>query len=31
MGCILPFGMICLSAWRMFVKRVFEVCMSVGG
>ena len=24
--CILPFGMLCLSAWRiMFVKMVFEV------
>ena len=30
--CILPFGMLCLSAWRMmFVKIVFAVCMSVGG
>ena len=30
--CILPFGMLCLSAWRMmFVKMVFEVCMSGGG
>ena len=32
MGCILPFGMLCLSAWRMmFVKMVFAVCMSGGG
>ena len=31
-GCILPFGMLCLSAWRMmFVKMVFAVCMSGGG
>ena len=29
--CILPFGMLCLSAWRMFVKMVFTVCMSGGG
>ena len=29
--CILPFGMLCLSAWRMFVKMVFAVCMSRGG
>ena len=30
--CILPFGMLCLSAWRMmFVKMVFAVCMSGGG
>ena len=30
--CILPFGMLCLSAWRMmFVKMVFAVCMSDGG
>ena len=29
--CILPFGMLCLSAWRMmFVKMVFVVCMSGG-
>ena len=29
---ILPFGMLCLSAWRMmFVKMVFAVCMAVGG
>ena len=29
--CILPFGMLCLSAWRMmFVKMVFAVCMSGG-
>ena len=29
--CILPFGMVCLSAWRiMFVKMVFSVCMSGG-
>ena len=27
MECILPFGMLCLSAWRM----VFAVCMSGGG
>ena len=32
MECILPFGMLCLSAWRMmFVKIVFIVCMSGGG
>ena len=30
--CILPFGMLCLSAWRMmFVKMVVVVCMSGGG
>ena len=30
--CILPFGMLCLSAWRMmFVKIMFAVCMSGGG
>ena len=30
--CILPFGMLYLSAWRMmFVKMVFVVCMSGGG
>ena len=30
--CILPFGMLCLSAWRMmFVKMVFAVCMSGDG
>ena len=30
--CVLPFGMLCLSAWRMmFVKMVFAVCMSGGG
>ena len=30
--CILPFGILCLSAWRMiFVKMVFAVCMSGGG
>ena len=29
--CILPFRMLCLSAWRMFVKIVFAVCMSGGG
>ena len=30
--CILPFGMLCLSAWRMmFVNMVFAVCMSGGG
>ena len=29
---ILPFGILCLSAWRMmFVKMVFAVCMSRGG
>ena len=29
---ILPFWMLCLSAWRiMFVKMVFAVCMSGGG
>ena len=29
--CILPFEMVCLSAWRMmFVKIVFAVCMSGG-
>ena len=29
--CILPFGMLCLSTWRMmFVKIVFEVCISGG-
>ena len=32
MECILPFGMLCLSAWIMkFVKMVFAVCMSGGG
>ena len=32
MECILPFGMLCLSAWiSMFVKMVFVVCMSGGG
>ena len=32
MGCILPFRMLCLSAWRMmYVKMVFAVCMSGGG
>ena len=31
-GCILPFGMLCLSAWRMmFVRMVFVVCMCGGG
>ena len=31
-GCILPFGISCLSACRMmFVKMVFAVCMSGGG
>ena len=26
--CILPFGMLCLSAWiLMFVKMVFDVCI----
>ena len=30
--CILPFVMLCLSAWRMmFVKMVFAVCISGGG
>ena len=30
--CILPFGMLCLSAWiMMFVKMVFAVCVSGGG
>ena len=30
--CILHFGMLCLSAWRMmFVKMVFAVCISGGG
>ena len=30
--CILPFGMLGLSALRMmFVKMVFKVCMSGGG
>ena len=29
--CILPFGMLCLSAWKMmFVKMVFAVCMPGG-
>ena len=29
---ILPFGMLCLSAWRMmFVKMVFALCISGGG
>ena len=29
---ILPFGMLCLSEWRMmFVKTVFAVCISGGG
>ena len=32
MECIFPFGMLCLSAWRMmFVKMVFVVCMSGSG
>ena len=32
MKCILPFGMLCLSAWRMMFKNmVFAVCMSGGG
>ena len=31
MECIMPFGMVCLSAWRiMFVKTVFAVCISGG-
>ena len=30
--CIFPFGMLCLSAWRMmFVKMMFAVCISGGG
>ena len=30
--CILPFVMLCLSAWRMmFVIMVCTVCISVGG
>ena len=30
--CILPFGIVCLFAWRMmFVKMVFAVCTSGGG
>ena len=30
--CILPFGMLCLSAWRMMLGiMVFAVCISVGG
>ena len=30
--CILSFGMLCLSAWRMmFVKMVLAECMSGGG
>ena len=30
--CILPFGMLCLSAWRMkFVNMVFAVYISDGG
>ena len=30
--CILHFGMLCLSAWRMmFVEMVFAVCISGGG
>ena len=30
--CILPFGMLYLSAWRMmFVKMVFELCISARG
>ena len=30
--CILPFGMLCLPAWRiMFVKMVFSMCISGGG
>ena len=32
MECILPFGILCLSAWRMmFVKMVFAVYMSGSG
>ena len=31
MKCMLPFGMLCLSVWRMmFVKMVFAVCISGG-
>ena len=30
--CILPFGMLCLSVWRvLFVKMVFAVCISGRG
>ena len=30
--CTLPFGMLCLSAWRMmFEKVVFAMCISSGG
>ena len=30
--CVLPFGMLCMSAWRvMFVKMVFAVCISGSG
>ena len=30
--CTLPFGRLCLSAWRMiFVKMMFAVCIFVGG
>ena len=29
--CVLPFGMLCLSVWRMIlVKMVFALCMSGG-
>ena len=28
--CILPFGMLCLSAISMFVKNMLAVCMLVG-
>ena len=29
--CILPFGMLCLSVWRIkFVKMVFALCISGG-
>ena len=32
MECILHFGILCLSAWRMmFVKMLFAACMSGGG
>ena len=32
MECILPFGMLCLFAWKMmFLKMVFAVCMSGSG
>ena len=32
MEYILPFGMLCLSAWRIwFMKMVFAMCISGGG